>query len=143
VISRCWTIRKWPSRCNVTLPKKSAKRCKAVGALDAGECTARRAGLTIEHFSQVGGNLEPGLAEPLERLNRTAVGIADELRLNLHVGQHVNFVAASSNQTSQIQCRSCATLRSFDLQTAIEGNATPASDCALLACSAINQSTNC
>ncbi|WP_426154988.1 NAD(P)-dependent oxidoreductase [Pseudomonas sp. TSRC2-2] len=53
------------------------------------------AGLTIEHFSQVGGNLEPGLAEPLERLNRVAVGIADELRLNLHVGQHVNFVAAS------------------------------------------------
>ena len=53
------------------------------------------AGLTIEHFSQVGGNLEPGLAEPLERLNRVAVGIADELRLNLHVRQHVNFVAAS------------------------------------------------
>ncbi|QXI06344.1 hypothetical protein PS684_01430 [Pseudomonas fluorescens] len=53
------------------------------------------AGLTIEHFSQVGGNLEPGLAEPLERLNRVAVGIADELRLNLHVGQHVNFVAAA------------------------------------------------
>ena len=52
-------------------------------------------GLTIEHFSQVGGNLEPGLAEPLERLNRVAVGIADELRLNLHVGQHVNFVATS------------------------------------------------
>ena len=52
------------------------------------------AGLTIEHFSQVGGNLEPGLAEPLERLNRVAEGIADELRLNLHVGQHVNFVAA-------------------------------------------------
>jgi putative NADH-flavin reductase len=53
------------------------------------------AGLTIEHFSQVGGNLEPGLAEPLERLNRVAVGIADELRLNLHVGEHVNFVAAT------------------------------------------------
>jgi len=29
-------------------------------------------------------------------LNRVAVGIADELRLNLHVGQHVNFVAASA-----------------------------------------------
>ena len=52
------------------------------------------AGLTIEHFSQVSGNLEPGLAEPLERLNRTAVGIADELRLNLHIREHVNFVAA-------------------------------------------------
>jgi putative NADH-flavin reductase len=52
------------------------------------------AGLNIEHFSQVGGNLEPGLAEPLERLNRVAVGIAEELRLNQHVGQHVNFVAS-------------------------------------------------
>jgi putative NADH-flavin reductase len=52
-------------------------------------------GLTIEHFSQVGGNLEPGLAEPLERLARTAVGIADELHLNLHVGEHVNFVGTS------------------------------------------------
>ena len=54
------------------------------------------AGLTIEHFSQVGGNLELALAEPLERLNRVAVGIADELRLNLHVGEDVNFVAASA-----------------------------------------------
>lgn len=50
------------------------------------------AGLTIEHFSQVSTNLEPGLAEVLERLNRVAVGIADELRLNLHIGQHVTFV---------------------------------------------------
>ncbi|WP_085686178.1 MULTISPECIES: NAD(P)-dependent oxidoreductase [unclassified Pseudomonas] len=53
------------------------------------------AGLTIEHFSQVGRTLEPGLAEPLERLNRVAVGISDELRLNLHLRQHVDFVAAS------------------------------------------------
>ncbi|TWD47822.1 NAD(P)-dependent oxidoreductase [Pseudomonas sp. SJZ131] len=53
------------------------------------------AGLTIEHFSQVSSSLEPGLAEPLERLNRVAVGIADELRLNLHVAEHVNFVAAT------------------------------------------------
>jgi uncharacterized protein len=53
------------------------------------------AGLTIEHFSQVGGNLEPGLAEPLERLARTATGIADELQLNLHLGEHVNFIATS------------------------------------------------
>jgi putative NADH-flavin reductase len=53
-------------------------------------------GLTIEHFSQVGGNLEPGLAEPLQRLARTATGIADELQLNLHIGEHVNFVATSS-----------------------------------------------
>jgi hypothetical protein len=53
-------------------------------------------GLTIEHFSQIGGNLEPGLAEPLARLARTAVGIADELHLNLHIGEHVNFVATDS-----------------------------------------------
>ncbi|HWT68713.1 MAG TPA: NAD(P)H-binding protein [Pseudomonas sp.] len=52
-------------------------------------------GLTIEHFSQTGGSLEPGLTEPLERLMRTAVGIADELHLNLHVGEHVNFVGTS------------------------------------------------
>jgi hypothetical protein len=26
-------------------------------------------------------------------LNRVAVGIADELRLNLHVREHVNFVS--------------------------------------------------
>nr|WP_314524057.1 NAD(P)H-binding protein [uncultured Pseudomonas sp.] len=53
-------------------------------------------GLTIEHFSQVSSSLEPGLAEPLERLQRVAVGIADELQLNLHVGEHVNFVAVSA-----------------------------------------------
>lgn len=53
------------------------------------------AGLTIEHFSHVSSSLEPGLKEPLERLSRVAVGIADELHLNLHVGEHVNFVAAS------------------------------------------------
>ncbi|VVQ10786.1 hypothetical protein PS918_05263 [Pseudomonas fluorescens] len=52
-------------------------------------------GLTIDHFSQISSTLEPGLAEPLERLMRTAAGIADELRLNLHVGEHVNFVATS------------------------------------------------
>ncbi|MNX77237.1 hypothetical protein D3C86_1087670 [compost metagenome] len=54
------------------------------------------AGLTIEHFSQVAGNLEPGLAEPLERLARTATGIADEMQLNLHIGEHVNFIATDS-----------------------------------------------
>jgi putative NADH-flavin reductase len=53
------------------------------------------AGLSIEHFSQISGNLEPGLAEPLQRLARTATGIADELHLNLHVGEHVSFVATS------------------------------------------------
>ena len=50
-------------------------------------------GLTLEHFSQISSSLEPGLAEPLNRLSRTAVGIADELRLNLHIGEHVNFIA--------------------------------------------------
>ncbi|WP_223443575.1 NAD(P)-dependent oxidoreductase [Pseudomonas sp. BF-R-19] len=54
------------------------------------------AGLTIEHFAQIGGNLEPGLAEPLGRLARTAVGIADELHLNLHIREHVNFIATDS-----------------------------------------------
>ena len=53
-------------------------------------------GLTIEHFAQIGGNLEPGLAEPLGRLARTAAGIADELHLNLHIGEHVNFIATDS-----------------------------------------------
>ncbi|MCX7079433.1 MAG: NAD(P)H-binding protein [Pseudomonas sp.] len=53
------------------------------------------AGLTIEHFSQVSSNLEPGLAPVLERLNRVAVGIADELHLNLHIHEHVNFVATT------------------------------------------------
>jgi putative NADH-flavin reductase len=52
-------------------------------------------GLTIEHFAQIGGNLEPGLTEPLGRLARTAVGIADELHLNLHIGEHINFIATS------------------------------------------------
>jgi putative NADH-flavin reductase len=55
-------------------------------------------GLTIEHFSHVSDSLESGLAEPLQRLNRVAVGIADELHLNLHVGEHVNFIAADTKQ---------------------------------------------
>ncbi|MEZ1316750.1 NAD(P)H-binding protein [Pseudomonas fluorescens] len=54
------------------------------------------AGLTIEHFSQVSSSLEPGLAEPLERLSRVATGIVDELRLNLHLGEHVSFVGADA-----------------------------------------------
>jgi putative NADH-flavin reductase len=52
-------------------------------------------GLTIEHFSHASSSLEPGLAAALERLNRVAVGIADELHLNLHVGEHVSFVGTS------------------------------------------------
>lgn len=50
------------------------------------------AGLSIEHFSQVSTSLEPGLAEPLETLARVAAGIADELMLNLHVREAINFV---------------------------------------------------
>lgn len=49
------------------------------------------AGLTIEHFSQISTSLEPGLAPPLERLARVAAGIADELTLNLHLREVVNF----------------------------------------------------
>jgi putative NADH-flavin reductase len=52
-------------------------------------------GLTIEHFAKPGGNLEPGLAEPLGRLARTAVGIADEFHLKLHIREHVSFIATS------------------------------------------------
>jgi putative NADH-flavin reductase len=52
-------------------------------------------GLTIEHFSHVSSSLEPGLAAALEQLNRVAIGIADELHLNLHVGEHVSFIATS------------------------------------------------
>jgi putative NADH-flavin reductase len=50
------------------------------------------AGLSIEHFSQTGGTVEPGLEVPLEVLSRVAAGIADELKLNLHLRQYVNFV---------------------------------------------------
>jgi len=50
------------------------------------------AGLSIEHFSQTGGTVEPGLEVPLEVLGRVAAGIADELRLNEHVRRCVNFV---------------------------------------------------
>jgi putative NADH-flavin reductase len=53
-------------------------------------------GLTIEHFRQSRSSVEPGLAEPLAQLHRVAVGIADELHLKLHVGEHVNFVATDS-----------------------------------------------
>lgn len=50
------------------------------------------AGLSIEHFSQTAGTVEPGLEVPLEVLGRVAAGITDELKLNLHVRQYVNFV---------------------------------------------------
>lgn len=50
------------------------------------------AGLSIEHSGQTDGTVEPGLAVPLEVLGRVAAGIAEELKLNLHVRQYVNFV---------------------------------------------------
>lgn len=48
--------------------------------------------LTLEHFSQPASGLAPELVEPVQRLARVAAGIADEQQLNLHVGEHVNFV---------------------------------------------------
>ncbi|MNH20576.1 hypothetical protein D3C79_803530 [compost metagenome] len=50
------------------------------------------AGLGIEHFHQTHGTLEPGLAEPLQRLARVAAAMVDVLELKLHHGEHVNFV---------------------------------------------------
>ncbi|MCP6696995.1 NAD(P)-dependent oxidoreductase [Pseudomonas donghuensis] len=50
------------------------------------------AGLGIEHFHQTHGTLEPGLAEPLQRLARVAAAMVDALELKLHHGEHVNFV---------------------------------------------------
>lgn len=50
------------------------------------------AGLGIEHFRQTHGTLEPGLAEPLQRLARVAAAMVDTLELKLHHGEHVNFV---------------------------------------------------
>ncbi|AZD05497.1 Putative NADH-flavin reductase [Pseudomonas chlororaphis] len=49
-------------------------------------------GLTLEHFSQPIDSLAPERVEPVQRLARVAAGIADEQQLNLHVGEHVNFV---------------------------------------------------
>lgn len=50
------------------------------------------AGLGMEHFRNTEGTLEPGLAEPLRRLARIAAGIVDMLELDLHRGEHLNFV---------------------------------------------------
>ncbi|AUG38348.1 NADH-flavin reductase [Pseudomonas chlororaphis] len=49
-------------------------------------------GLTLEHFSHPIDSLAPERVEPVQRLARVAAGIADEQQLNLHVGEHVNFV---------------------------------------------------
>lgn len=49
-------------------------------------------GLSIEHFSQISETLDPALTKPLLHLRRVAAGIADELNLNLHVREQVNFV---------------------------------------------------
>lgn len=50
------------------------------------------AGLGMEHFRNTEGTLEPGLAEPLRRLARIAAGMVDMLELDLHRGEHLNFV---------------------------------------------------
>ncbi|MNE52884.1 hypothetical protein D3C80_1475810 [compost metagenome] len=50
------------------------------------------AGLGMEHFRSTEGTLEPGLAEPLRRLSRIAAGMVDMLELDLHRGEHLNFV---------------------------------------------------
>ena len=49
-------------------------------------------GLGIEHFRSLGGTLEPGLEKPLRQLARVAAGMVDALELDLHRGEHVNFV---------------------------------------------------
>ncbi|WP_449430430.1 NAD(P)-dependent oxidoreductase [Pseudomonas putida] len=49
-------------------------------------------GLGIEHFRNTAGTLEPQVAEPLRRLARVAAGMVDMLELNLHHGEHLNFV---------------------------------------------------
>lgn len=50
-------------------------------------------GLGIEHFRSADGTLEPGLAGPLRRLAGVAAGMVDCLELDLHRGEHVNFVS--------------------------------------------------
>ncbi|MBF8702889.1 MULTISPECIES: NAD(P)H-binding protein [Pseudomonas] len=50
------------------------------------------AGLGMEHFRSTEGTLEPGLAEPLRHLARVAAGMVDMLELDLHRGEHLNFV---------------------------------------------------
>ncbi|TRO31483.1 NADH-flavin reductase [Pseudomonas putida] len=50
------------------------------------------AGLGMELFRNTEGTLEPGLAEPLRRLARIAAGMVDMLELDLHRGEHLNFV---------------------------------------------------
>ncbi|WDH22967.1 NAD(P)-dependent oxidoreductase [Pseudomonas chlororaphis] len=49
-------------------------------------------GLTLDHFRQPVGSLPPKQDESVQRLARVAAGIADELQLNLHLREHVNFV---------------------------------------------------
>ncbi|NBA96995.1 NAD(P)-dependent oxidoreductase [Pseudomonas sp. R5(2019)] len=51
------------------------------------------AGLTIEHFHPISDSLEPGVKESVRTLAGVAAGIADELSLNLHLGEHINFVS--------------------------------------------------
>ncbi|MCT8164354.1 MULTISPECIES: NAD(P)-dependent oxidoreductase [unclassified Pseudomonas] len=49
-------------------------------------------GLGIEHFRTVQGTLEPAIAEPVRRLAGIAAGMVDMLELDLHRGEHLNFV---------------------------------------------------
>ncbi|WP_313711026.1 NAD(P)H-binding protein [Pseudomonas sp.] len=49
-------------------------------------------GLGMEHFRSIDGTLEPGVSEPLRRLARIAAGMVDTLELDLHRGEHLNFV---------------------------------------------------
>ncbi|EKT4465214.1 NAD(P)H-binding protein [Pseudomonas putida] len=70
----------------VDLLQRSALRWTLVNAPD------EVPGLGIEHFRNLDGTLEPGLAGPLQRLARVAAGMVDALELNLHLGEHLNFV---------------------------------------------------
>ncbi|MBF8722370.1 NAD(P)-dependent oxidoreductase [Pseudomonas guariconensis] len=70
----------------VDLLQRSALRWTLVNAPD------EVPGLGIEHFRNLDGTLEPGLAGPLQRLARVAAGMVDALELNLHQGEHLNFV---------------------------------------------------
>lgn len=49
-------------------------------------------GLGMEHFRTVQGTLEPAIAGPLRRLAGIAAGMVDMLELDLHRGEHLNFV---------------------------------------------------
>lgn len=66
--------------------------CSAVPALDVDQRPQELPGLGMEHFRSTENTLEPGLAEPLRHLARVAAGMVDMLELDLHRGEHLNFV---------------------------------------------------